>query len=47
MENSIYERILNGELSFKVEDSCPVASKDIAVNLKNRKIECANPEPWL
>jgi len=37
MENSIYERILNGELSFKVEDSCPVATKDIAVNLKNRK----------
>ena len=37
MDNSIYERILNGELSFKVEDSCPVATKDIAVNLKNRK----------
>lgn len=37
MENSIYEQILNGELSFKVEDSCPVATKDIAVNLKNRK----------
>jgi len=37
MEDSIYERILNGELSFKVEDSCPVATKDIAVNLKNRK----------
>lgn len=37
MEDSIYERILNGELSFKVEDSCPVATNDIAVNLKNRK----------
>lgn len=37
MENSIYERILNGELSIKVEDSCPVATKDITVNLKNRK----------
>lgn len=37
MENSIYERILNGELSIKIEDSCPVATKDITVNLKNRK----------
>jgi hypothetical protein len=37
MDNSIYEQILNGELSFKVEDSCPIATKDIAVNLKNRK----------
>ena len=37
MDNSIYKRILNSELSLKVEGSCPVATKDIAVNLKNRK----------